>query len=419
LQPQQPDNEKNAFRRARSEFSEKGFLGMLASHGRHNMKTTMLFIVLAVVLSTALLFVYANGNGCVIGCESDFACDDGNPDTLDVCNNDGACDSSCTHINQALDCEVECSSDAQCDDSNPDTMDVCNNDKTCQAACANIRTSSGSQSDKNQASAGQNDKNQGCTIACNSDSECDDQDQSTIDVCDSDASCESECVYSSLEPQTEPLEIQEIVEKELFDGCLQKTGFAVDGANTTEVDLQNTTMIFLGNHNDCVSLPKEDGVGGKQAWTISLWFNTQTKHDNGLYLEDYYKNEGSGQKFSYVTIDLYNSIGWGVYTEVYNSITGEKSFIGGEGINQGYNDGQWHHLAWTRNGSNWALYLDGILAGTNSNYVTPIAAKPDFVHIGEGYSGFLDTEVENFKVYDKALNAQEINQQYKLEIVGK
>jgi len=113
---------------------------LLPKQGRHSTKTSMLFILLAVVLSTAFLFVYANNNGCIIGCESDAACDDQNPDTTDICNNDGQCDSGCAYIHAELGCQVECSSDSQCDDHDPKTTDICNNDGTCQAECSNLST---------------------------------------------------------------------------------------------------------------------------------------------------------------------------------------------------------------------------------------------------------------------------------------
>ncbi len=85
--------------------AEKGFLFMLTQQGRQNTKTTMLFIMLTVALSTIALFVYANNPinynaGCDIACYKDSDCND-DPGTTDKCNNGGTCNSQCTNINIA------------------------------------------------------------------------------------------------------------------------------------------------------------------------------------------------------------------------------------------------------------------------------------------------------------------------------
>jgi len=138
-------------------------------------KTRLLFILIAITLIGTALFAYAEDLNqgeapvevqdlnqtssqdlnqvetpdsnqleppieCEIACVKDKECDDGISGTVDVCNNDGACDSFCTNILVKPECKPVCSKNKDCDDQDEGTIDVCNNDGTCESKCTNIRT---------------------------------------------------------------------------------------------------------------------------------------------------------------------------------------------------------------------------------------------------------------------------------------
>jgi len=129
-------------------------------------KTSLLFVLIAITLIATALFAYAEDLNqgespvevqdlnqaasdppqveppveCEVACAKDKECNDSISGTIDVCNNDGACDSFCTNVLVQPACEPACNKDRDCDDLDDGTIDVCNNDGTCESKCTNIRT---------------------------------------------------------------------------------------------------------------------------------------------------------------------------------------------------------------------------------------------------------------------------------------
>jgi formylglycine-generating enzyme required for sulfatase activity len=122
---------------------------------------------------------------CQIECIQDKDCNDQNTSTIDICNNDATCESSCSNIPMP-ECNITCTKDKDCDDNDAATLDICNNDAGCESSCSNIAI--GPESDQNAI-----DDNATCEIACSRDKDCNDQNKSTIDICNNDATCESSC----------------------------------------------------------------------------------------------------------------------------------------------------------------------------------------------------------------------------------
>jgi len=150
----------------------------LFERGRHSTKTLVLFILLVAAVSTIAFVTYADDLNCFVACQNDSGCDDGNPLTIDVCNNDASCEASCSNIETGPACKIACHNDSGCDDGNPNTIDICNNDGECNSSCANIPISSNE-----------------CEIACSRDFDCMDNNSFTLDICSNDGTCEAECIH--------------------------------------------------------------------------------------------------------------------------------------------------------------------------------------------------------------------------------
>ncbi len=81
-------------------------------------------------------------------------------------------------------------------------------------------------------------------------------------------------------------------------------------------------------------------------------------------------------------------------------------------------DGAWHHLAGTYDGSNIRVYVDGVLQGTTA-FSQPIlysgSSAAETVrlgqHVGEALSYFQGS-IDDARIYNRALTAQEINAIY-------
>ena len=63
----------------------------------------------------------------------------------------------------------------------------------------------------------------------------------------------------------------------------------------------------------------------------------------------------------------------------------------------------WTHVAVTRSGADLRLYLDGTLR-TQGTW----AGRFDIEHVGSGNAGFLEGILDEVRVYDRALAAQEM-----------
>jgi len=118
-------------------------------------------------------------DGCNTECSSNSACVDGSGGT---CLKPGSCSSYCEYTEAFLfqddDSEVICNSNNQCDDGIDTTIDLCENAGTTESYCSNAT----------------------CPISCYSDSACDDGNPITNDLCVNAGTCESACNSTSCNP---------------------------------------------------------------------------------------------------------------------------------------------------------------------------------------------------------------------------
>jgi len=109
---------------------------------------------------------------------------------------------------------------------------------------------------------------------------------------------------------------------------------------------------ITGNDNSYVTFGDSIGQFGREDFTVAFWVKTK---DN-LDLFDLIGNResfGHGNFFAVrMTRDGY------VSAEVDEDARG-NNYIGVKSKQRRLNDGEWHHIAVTRNGGNLALYIDG------------------------------------------------------------
>ncbi|MFC1742059.1 DUF2341 domain-containing protein, partial [Nanoarchaeota archaeon] len=77
------------------------------------------------------------------------------------------------------------------------------------------------------------------------------------------------------------------------------------------------------------------------------------------------------------------------------------------------NDGEWHHLAVTYNGSTMSLYIDGVLNATNTSYSGDLPTNNDSVWIGRHYdpietTGYFNGTIDEVKIWNRSLTAEQI-----------
>ncbi|MDO8538701.1 MAG: putative glycoside hydrolase [archaeon] len=95
-----------------------------------------------------------------------------------------------------------CSSNSQCNDDNVQTIDSCANPNSCSAVCQNLQSCQ----DNNYCSAGEACCNNVCVaLNCSNDSQCSDNDSTTLDDCINANSCNSYCSNTPINQILNPL----------------------------------------------------------------------------------------------------------------------------------------------------------------------------------------------------------------------
>jgi hypothetical protein len=128
-------------------------------------------------------------------------------------------------------------------------------------------------------------------------------------------------------------------------GTTQGAGGPFTGTNATSFD-GNTGLVTSQNQ-----------VAGPQQFTIEGWFNTTTNQGGKLIG---FGNSQTGSSSNYDRhIYMMNDgqLVFGIWNNQTETIETPRT----------YNDGAWHSLAATYNGSTMAFYVDGQLIGTNTS----------------------------------------------------
>ncbi len=75
------------------------------------------------------------------------------------------------------------------------------------------------------------------------------------------------------------------------------------------------------------------------------------------------------------------------------------------------NDGEWHHLAVTREGTECRLYIDGDLIDSNSRWAGDLSNPADlsFGSKDTGDDDHFEGDLDDIRFYNRALSQQEIN----------
>ena len=80
----------------------------------------------------------------------------------------------------------------------------------------------------------------------------------------------------------------------------------------------------------------------------------------------------------------------------------------------GVTDGDWHHVVGVFDGTELALYVDGSLAGTTPTFGALPASNTSAITVGSFYGagGFFNGEMDQLHVFDRALSASEVVNQF-------
>lgn len=82
------------------------------------------------------------------------------------------------------------------------------------------------------------------------------------------------------------------------------------------------------------------------------------------------------------------------------------------------NDGKWHHLVATYDGTTMRIYVDGVQTGSSTDFSGNLPSVAGDLHIGADYEStpgnFFNGSLDDVRVYDRVLSATEIKQLYNM-----
>ncbi|MCU1551445.1 MAG: hypothetical protein JWR36_2005, partial [Glaciihabitans sp.] len=145
-----------------------------------------------------------------------------------------------------------------------------------------------------------------------------------------------------------------------------------------------------------------------ETYTEELWFNTTTTRGGKLIG---FGNAQSGNSSNYdrhIWMQNSGQVAFGVYTGQENVILSPST----------YNNGQWHHVVATQSSAGLALYLDGVLVGTNPT--TQAQAYAGYWRVGgdtvweNSTSRYFNGKIDDVAVYGTALDAPTVLRHYQL-----
>lgn len=159
--------------------------------------------------------------------------------------------------------------------------------------------------------------------------------------------------------------------------------------------------------NDYVSVSANASVELTADLTIATWF-----YSNGWNPSD--------SEYMLSKRDTFDGMDWQLIR--HNTGTNLRFTYGNSGANLLFNSlsiipaaNRWHHVAITRSGNNWSIYLDGQHRGTEESS----GAMPtgDTFRMGAYSStpfGFFNGNLDDVRLYNRALSEAEIRLLYRL-----
>ncbi|MDE2041362.1 MAG: fibronectin type III domain-containing protein, partial [Patescibacteria group bacterium] len=143
-------------------------------------------------------------------------------------------------------------------------------------------------------------------------------------------------------------------------------------------------------------------------YSVSLWFKVPDYADQGFYTEGGGNGNGTGR----FVIEGFNQGApyiyiWGPWTELGHSTTKISTST-------------WHHVVWTDNLGQTALYIDGVRDATNFNYTLAATSLAPCVYVGaEPFDSFCATGfnfsdglIDDVRTYNRALSQSDVTALY-------
>jgi hypothetical protein len=163
-----------------------------------------------------------------------------------------------------------------------------------------------------------------------------------------------------------------------------------------------------------------NGLTDLKNFSVATWFNTMADYSDSAYIIS--KNTGGGSTNSINGSAQGDDLAYGIYLDSDERVVSEFSSRDGTKhevrSKDRYNDGGWHYVVTTYDGSAFRLYVDGTeVSSILAQQKEPNISEKGSVRIGAGdlsagselYTGFVD----EVRIWDRMLSTQEIMDAYR------
>lgn len=167
----------------------------------------------------------------------------------------------------------------------------------------------------------------------------------------------------------------------------------------TRVAGKSGNALQLDGVDDRILMAPAASLTGTGAFTLSAWVKTSDA-DGGVILQQRDASTNGYQGQYQLDITPQGTVSFFIYNGGFQFDFATTATV---------RDGQWHHVAAVREGTEGRIFIDGVLAGQASGAVK--ALEPLAVTAGCDYRdniGFLNAALDDIRIYRRALNAQDL-----------
>jgi hypothetical protein len=162
--------------------------------------------------------------------------------------------------------------------------------------------------------------------------------------------------------------------------------------SSSRVDLKNSGFGSLVNNGD---------------FTVSLWAKTNTDNSRRTIIGDW-NSSGENESFA-IEFGGYYQDPTHITTDIYSSSSPhylDSNFV--------YSADTWYHIVVTRNSTERRIYIDGTSQNSDANVAISNGSNLTLGRAGAYNNFYLDGTIDEFRVYNRALSAQEVGDLYRL-----
>lgn len=182
--------------------------------------------------------------------------------------------------------------------------------------------------------------------------------------------------------------------------------FALIVTNITIIKAQNNALCLDGI-NDYVLIPDNDAIdfGVDDDFTVEVWIKVPSTPQPDMTFIDsdiIEKWSGSGG-YPFVIRYLAN-------TNKINVARYDGSISAGIVSSTSFNDDQWHHVAFVKNGEELLLYVDGVIEGTTTDSTVNPTSNNSELYLGcrGGFVNFFNGCIDDLRIWNYARSATQI-----------